>query len=211
MFQKIENYLILKNSENYEEHIAKIVELEKESRKIKLQLIDENKNIYYKRNRELEVLIPQNKELFFFKSSVIYYDLLEKIVTIEYPNEIDKIRRREHIRYDINVALDVVLDSHIIPSISFDMSLGGLAFIINNNIELDDIIPIKIKTEELMENEFRVKIVSKKDFRYKGKNYLMYSGEFFELEQASFDNLLFFFNKNNNEEININIDTITAI
>ena len=46
MFQKIENYLILKNSENFEEHIAKIIELEKESRKIKLQLIDENKNIY---------------------------------------------------------------------------------------------------------------------------------------------------------------------
>ena len=39
----------------------------------------------------------------------------------------------------------------------------------------------------------------------------MYSGEFFELEQESFDSLLFFFNKNNNEEININIDTITAI
>ena len=35
MFQKIENYLILKNSENFEEHIAKIIELEKESRKIK--------------------------------------------------------------------------------------------------------------------------------------------------------------------------------
>ena len=30
-------------------------------------------------------------------------------------------------------------------------------------------------------------------------------------EQESFDSLLFFFNKNNNEEININIDTITAI
>lgn len=211
MFQKIENYLILKNSENYEEHIAKIVELEKGSRKIKLQLIDENKNIYYKRNRKLEVLIPQDKELFFFKTSVIYYDLLDKIVTIEYPNEIDKIRRREHIRYDINVALDVILDLHIIPSISFDMSLGGLAFIINNNIELNDIIPIKIKTEELMGNEFKIKIVNKKDFRYKGKNYLMYSGEFFELEQKSFDSLLFFFNRNNNEEININIDTITAI
>ena len=39
MFQKIKNYLILKNSENYEEHIAKIVELEKRSRKIKLRLI----------------------------------------------------------------------------------------------------------------------------------------------------------------------------
>ena len=64
MFQKIENYLILKNSENFEEHIAKIIELEKESRKIKLQLIDENKNIYYKRNKELEVLIPHDKELF---------------------------------------------------------------------------------------------------------------------------------------------------
>ena len=85
MFQKIENYLILKNSENFEEHIAKIIELEKESRKIKLQLIDENKNIYYKRNKELEVLIPHDKELFLFKSSVIYYDILDKIVTIEYP------------------------------------------------------------------------------------------------------------------------------
>ena len=209
MFQKIKNYLILKNSENYEEHIAKIVELEKRSRKIKLRLIDENKNIYYKRNRELEVLIPQDKELFFFKSSVIYYDILEKIITIEYPNEIDKILRRQHIRYDINVALDIVLETHTIPSISFDMSLGGLSFIINHNIELDDIIPLKIKVEELIESEFQVKIVNKKDFRYKGKNYLMYSGEFFKLEQESFDNLLFFFNKNNNEEINI--DSITAL
>jgi hypothetical protein len=91
------------------------------------------------------------------------------------------------------------------------MSLGGLAFIINNHIDLNDIIPIKIKIEELAEKEFKIKIVSKKDFKYKGKNYLMYSGEFFELEQESFDSLLFFFNKNNNEEININIDTITAI
>ena len=211
MFQKIENYLILKNSENFEEHIAKIIELEKESRKIKLQLIDENKNIYYKRNKELEVLIPHDKELSLFKSSVIYYDILDKIVTIEYPNEIDKILRRQHTRYDINVALDIFLDSHVIPSISFDMSLGGLACIINNHIDLNDIIPIKIKIEELAEKEFKIKIVSKKDFKYKGKNYLMYSGQFFELEQESFHRLLFFFNKNNNEEININIDTITAI
>lgn len=210
MFQKIDNYLILKNAENIEEHIAKIIEVEKENGKIKLQLIDENKNIYYKRNRDLEVLIPHDKELFLFKSSVIYYDVLEKIITIEYPIEIDKILRRQHTRYDINVALDVILDSHVIPSISFDMSLGGLAFIINNHIELNDIIPIKIKADELVDNEFKVKIVNKKDFRYKGKDYLMYSGEFYELDKVSFDNLLFFFNRKTMTETDINIDVITA-
>lgn len=210
MFQKLKNYLIIKSSDTEEEHLAKIVDLEKDTRKIRLQLIDEKKNIYYKRNKDLDVLIPHDKELFFFKSTVIFYDILEKIVTIEYPNEIDKVIRREHKRYDINVELEILLDSHSIPSISFDMSLGGLAFIINNHIELDDIIPVKFKTDELDINELQVKIVNKRDFRYKGKDYLLYSGEFYQLNQDNFDKLLLFFNQSENGIKEINIDTLTA-
>ncbi len=159
MFQKIENYLILKNSENFEEHIAKIIELEKESRKIKLQLIDENKNIYYKRNKELEVLIPHDKELFLFKSSVIYYDILDKIVTIEYPNEIDKILRRQHTRYDINVALDKSYRLEDLINELFEVARYNSEKIILEKEDLD----IRLMFEQIIDDFYPVLVVQEKN------------------------------------------------
>lgn len=194
MFENVKNYLIIKNEDTTEEHLGKIIEIEKKNRKIKLQLVDENKNIYYRRERTLDIMVPMETELYCFKSSVLFYDIIEKIMTIEYPAEVSKVIKRNHRRYDINVALDILLGDHIIPAITYDIGLGGIGFLINNSYYLENDIIIKIKAEDFNVDYLHIKILNKREFRYKGKDYLLYGSEFIELKTDQFDKLVLFFN-----------------
>lgn len=195
MLEKVENYLILKNPITLEEHIGKILNVEKDSRKIKLQLVDEKNTRYYKNNKEVEILIPYEEKLYHFKTVIIYFDIIEKILTIEYPEKIDDEIIRKYKRYDINLALDIFLKNHIVPSISYDISLGGIAFIINDNIEMAEILSLKIKTEDLEEFIFKVRVIHVKNIRYKKQDFLLYSAEFCNPSEEEFETLFVFFTK----------------
>lgn len=201
MFDNIKNYMILRNEDTPEEHLGKVIEIEKSTRKIKLQLIDDNKNLYYRRDKEIEVIMPKEVELYCFKSFVIYYDILEKIITIEYPEELNKIITRKHRRYDINIPIDIETSSHVLPSISFDLGLGGIGLLVSNQYQLDEEVVIKIKSPKLSEEEFKVRILSQKDFRYKGKDYLLYGGEFINLKKEAFEKLILFLNERSHQNI----------
>lgn len=197
MFDNVKNYMILRNEDTPEEHLGRVIEIEKNTRKIKLQLIDDNKNLYYRRDKEIEVIMPKEEELYCFKSFVIYYDILDKIITIEYPEELNKIITRRHKRYDINIPIDIEMSAHVLPSISFDLGLGGVGLLVNSQYVLNDEIIIKIKSPKLIQEEFKVRVLSKKEFRYKGKDYLLYGGEFINLKKDAFDKLIIFLNERN--------------
>lgn len=201
MFRKSKNYLILKNAETPEEHLGRIVDIDKHSRKLRLELVDENKNRYYRRDKEIEILVPMEKDLYSFKSNVIFYDVIDKIITVEYPEEINTIIRRKYKRFDLQLALDIQFHEHIIPSISYDLGLGGIAFLVHPHFELENTVKIKIKSDLLQDIFYDVKIVNKKVFRYNGNDYFLYAGEFCELEGERFDKLLIFFSDKENRKL----------
>ena len=192
MFDNVKNYMVLNNEETNEEHIGKIIEIDKESKKIKLRLVDDNRNLYYRRDKEIEVLVPKESNLYCFHSLVIYYDVLERIITIEYPEELTKVIKRKHKRYDINLPIDIQTEYHQLPSISFDLCLGGISFLASPKFVLKDEIVIKLKDESLKDEEFKVRLLSKKEFKYQGKDYILYGGEFINLQKDSFEKLILF-------------------
>lgn len=197
MFDTIKNYMILRNEDTPEEHVGKVIEVEKGTRKIKLQLVDDNKNLYYRGNKEIEVIMPKEVELYCFKSFVIYFDVLDRIITIEYPAELNKIIKRGHKRYDINIPVEIEVNAHKVPSISFDLGLGGIGLLVNSSYELNEEVVIRIKTEKLINEEFKLRVLNKKDFKYKGKDYLLYGGEFINIKKEAFDKLILFLNEKN--------------
>lgn len=201
MFDTIKNYMILRNEDTPEEHVGKVIEIEKGTRKIKLQLVDDNKNLYYRGNKEIEVIMPKEVELYCFKSFVIYFDVLDRIITIEYPAELNKIIKRGHKRYDINIPVEIEVNTHKVPSISFDLGLGGIGLLVNSSYELNEEVVIKIKTEKLVNEEFKLRVLNKKDFKYKGKDYLLYGGEFINIKKEAFEKLILFLNEKNMSNI----------
>lgn len=178
MLEKMNNYLIIKNPITLEEHFGKILNIEKNHKKIKLQLVDENNTYHYSKNCDIEILIPVSNKLYHFISTITFIDVLDKIITIDYPENVDKEISRLHTRYDLNVALDIYLENHVIPSISYDISLGGIAFIVNEDVNLQGIISIKIKTEKLKDICFQINLIHFKHIKHDRKSFLVYSGEF---------------------------------
>jgi len=192
MLEKINNYLILKNPITMEEHFGKILDVDKHN-KIKVKLIDDYNTNHYLKNREIEILIPFGTKLYHFVSTITFYDILEKTITINYPENIDKEINRKHKRYDINLELEIYKENHIIPSISYDISLGGLAFIVNDDIKFEETICLKIKVNNLKDIILKVEIIHAKRIRYDKKYYLLYSGQFIDFSKDEFDKLSLFF------------------
>lgn len=201
MLDNIKNYMMIRSDETIEEHLGKVLELDKNTKKIKLQLIDDNKNLFYRRDKEIEVVIPKESDLFCFKSFVIFYDVLERTIIVQYPEELNKVIKRGHKRYDINIPIDICTDSHSLPSISFDLGLGGIGILVNPQFTLEEEIQIKIKDQNLVNEVFKVRVLSKKEFKYKGKDYILYGGEFINLKKEAFEKLMLFLNVRNNQII----------
>lgn len=183
------SYLILKNQENNEEHLGEICGIYKELHKIQIRLIDEEKNIFYGKNRDLEVMIPLETELFCFNTTIIFFDIIEKIITISYPEEISEVIRRKFKRYNLNIALEIELGAHLVPSISYDVSLGGISFLTNSQCVLGDKITLKFKLDPFKNLDVNVKILRKKNFIFRGKYFLFYAGEFINLEKEMSEKL----------------------
>lgn len=191
----IKSTLILKNNETSEEHFGKILDINKEMKKIRIQLLDEEKYIYYKRYIEIELIIPIETDIYHFKTSVIYYDIIDKIVTITYPEEVSEIIKRKYERFNLNIALDIVLLEHVIPSISYDLCVGGISFLANYTLILDNKIKIKIKVEEFKDDYFNALILNKKTFSFKGNHFLFYSAKFIDLSDEMSRKITDYLNK----------------
>lgn len=199
MLDNIKNYMMIRSDETIEEHLGKVLELDRNTKKIKLQLIDDNKNLFYRRDKEIEVVIPKESDLFCFKSFVIFYDVLERTIIVQYPEELNKVIKRGHKRYDINIPIDICTDQHCLPSISFDLGLGGIGILVNPQFALEEEIQIKIKDQNLANEVFKVRVLNKKEFKYKGKDYILYGGEFINLKKEAFEKLMLFLNRRNNQ------------
>mgnify|MGYP003590419064 CR=1 FL=1 len=183
------NYLILKNQENNEEHLGEIYSIYRDLHKIQIKLIDEEKNIFYVKNRDLEVMIPIGTELFCFNTTVLFFDIIEKVITISYPEEISEVIRRKFRRYNLNIALEIELGAHLVPSISYDVSLGGISFLTNSQCVLGDKITLKFKMDPFKNLDVDVRILRRKNFIYRGKYFLFYAGEFINLKKEISDKL----------------------
>lgn len=194
MIGKIDNYLILKSKETNEEHLARIVEVEKIEKKIKLVLIDEHKNIFFRRNRSVDVLIPANQDLYTFNSPILYFDILERIMTIEYPKEINLLHRRQYKRYEIKVALEAYIGETEIESFSYDMSLGGISFVTLTNklFSVGDYIKIQFKTRSLGSMELWVEVMNQREIDIKGKKYFLNGGKYDEIDEKQLEQLTIF-------------------
>lgn len=153
------------------------------------------KNIYYKRYIEIELIIPIETDIYHFKTSVIYYDIIDKIVTITYPEEVSEIIKRKYERFNLNIALDIVLLEHVIPSISYDLCVGGISFLANYTLILDNKIKIKIKVEEFKDDYFNALILNKKTFSFKGNHFLFYSAKFIDLSDEMSRKITDYLNK----------------
>ena len=159
------SYLILKNQENNEDHLGEISGIYKDLHKIQIRLIDEEKNIFYSKNKSLEVMIPLDTDLYCFNTTVIFFDIIEKVITISYPEEISEIIKRKFKRYNLNIALEIELGTHMVPSISYDVSMGGISFLSNSQCVLGDKITLKFKMDPFKNLDIDVKILKRKKFR----------------------------------------------
>ncbi len=198
MIGKVDNYLILKSNETSEEHLARIVQVEKIEKKIKLVLIDEHKNIYFRRNKNVEVLIPVDQDLYTFNSPILYFDILERIMTIEYPEEVNMLRRRKHKRYPIKLAIEAYIGDTKIESFSSDISLGGLSFVTFSNklFSIGDHIKLHFKTKSLGKLELWVEVINQRSIEIKGKKYFLNGGKFKEVSEKEIDVLAIFLYEN---------------
>ncbi len=198
MIGKVDNYLILKSKETNEEHLARIVEVEKEEKKIKLVLIDEYKNVFFRRNRNVDVLIPANQDLYTFSSPILYFDILERIMTIEYPKEINMLHRRKHKRFEIKIALDAFIGETQIESFSYDISLGGISFVTYTDklFSVGDYIKLLIKTKKLGGVELWVEVMNQRPININGKRYFLNGGQFDEINERELELLTIFLYEN---------------
>lgn len=198
MIEKFSNHLILKNNETSEEHIARIVSVEKKEKKIKLELVDEKKNIYYRRNREVNVLIPVKDDLYSFSTPILFFDILERVMTIEYPKAVLIRRRRTHKRLPLRVAIKVEMADTIFDSLTYDISLGGISFVtVSDKVcVIDDIVKVFLEVDSIKSKEYWIHISNKRPIELNGKNYTLYGGNFEDLSQEGLEELAFFLNKN---------------
>ena len=108
---------------------------------------------------------------------------------ISYPEEISEVIRRKFRRYNLNIALEIELGAHLVPSISYDVSLGGISFLTNSQCVLGEKITLKFKMDPFKNVDVDVKILRRKNFIYRGKYFLFYAGEFINLKKEISDKL----------------------
>lgn len=199
MIRHFSNFLILKSDETEEEHLARIVDYDLENKKMRLSLIDNEKNKYYRRDKNIKVLIPANKDLYNFKSNILYFDIIERIMTIKYPDEIEIIHRRKNKRYPFKLPIEIEIGDTVVPSVTFDISLGGLSFAVKTTkiCQIDDYIKINFcKTSQYLGGIWG-KIVNHRESIYKGNTLHLYGAEFEDLDDRMLNKLILFLNENN--------------
>ncbi len=77
----------------------------------------------------------------------------------------------------------------MVPSISYDVSMGGISFLTNSQCVLGDKITLKFKMDPFKNLDIDVKILKRKKFIYQGKSFLFYAGEFIHLKKEMSDKL----------------------
>lgn len=198
MLSNFKNFLILKNNISKEEHLGRIEYYDPNKKKIILQLIDEDKNLTFKKGSIIDVLIPANEDLFKFKATIIYYDIIERFLSVSYPDEIEVLHRRKEKRHPLKLLMEIKIGESIIESISFDISLSGLSFISKTDkiVQIDDYVQIKIKLEKSHIDDLWLKVLNKREINYMGENYILYGGEFEDLSLANIDEIILLLNNN---------------
>lgn len=198
MFNYFSNFLILKSDETDEEHLAKIIDFDMDNKRIRLSLIDEEKNRYYTRNKNIKILIPANEDLYNFKTIILYFDVLERIMTIQYPEHIEVIHRRKFKRYPFKFPIEVTIGDTIVNSITFDISLGGLSFAIKSEklCQVEDYVKINFPNSNPYIGGLWLKIVNHRETIFNGYTLHMYGCEFEDLDDRMLNQLTIFLNEN---------------
>lgn len=204
MLSNFKNFLILKSDETNEEHLAKIEHYDTNNKKLQLRLIDDEKNLSYRKGSNINVLIPDSEDLYKFQTEVIYYDIIERILSITYPEEVEVIHRRKEKRFPLKLLIEAKIGESTLDSITFDISLSGLSFIAKTDkiCHVGDYVEIKIKLEKSNIQNLWIKILNKRTIDYMDKTYILYGGEFEELSADSIDELLILLNENSINLIN---------
>ncbi|TDT67414.1 c-di-GMP-binding flagellar brake protein YcgR [Hypnocyclicus thermotrophus] len=127
------NLLILKKEDR--EILGKIVKNEKQKNKLKIEFVGKGTLPFIQVKDELEVGIPTKDGIYVFNSSVIYFDVIDRYIIIEYPTDIEKTNRRNYERHNIHINLEVIIEGEIYKAISSDIGGGGVGFYTAHNIE----------------------------------------------------------------------------
>lgn len=198
MFNHFSNFLILKSDETTEEHLAKIIDFDMENKRIRLSLVDEEKNNFYTRNKSIKIVIPTNKDVYSFETNIIYLDVLERIITIQYPENIEVVHKRKYKRYPFNFPIEVVMGDTTFPSITIDMSIGGLSFAIKTTkiCQVEDYVKVNFSNTTPYLGGLWLKIVNHRESILNSHNVHIYGGEFEDLDNRMLNQLIVFLNEN---------------
>lgn len=188
-------YIILKNKENQEDHVGEISEF-KEGKFIKLKLTDTTKNKSFHRGVELEVILPKNNKIYIFDAFILYFDIIERILTIDYPENIRRLKRRKHKRYKIPIPIMVELEDELANTYTYDISVEGISFLVSPSImfKSNSIIPVSF---DLNENTLHVnlQLVNSRILYLNQKKFLLLGASFETLSTNDYNNLLNYISK----------------
>jgi c-di-GMP-binding flagellar brake protein YcgR len=112
----LNNFIIRKDGRTYE---TVIVDYMISEGKIKLQIINEEpRSIFLYTRDKIDVGIPQRGGFCHFKSTVLYRDVIDHFIVIDYPQNIVKEERRQYKRLSIHLNISVGFDHkhNLIPA-----------------------------------------------------------------------------------------------
>ena len=198
MISHFSNFLILKSHETNEEHLAKIIDFDMENKKIRLSLVDEEKNVYYTRNKSIKIIVPTNKDIYSFETNILNLDVIERIITIQYPENIEVVHKRKYKRYSFNFPIEVVMGDTTFTSITMDISIGGLSFAIRTTkiCQVEDYVKINFSNTTPYLGGLWLKIVNHRESLLNNQNVHIYGGEFEDLDSRMLNQLIVFLNEN---------------
>ncbi|MDN5304721.1 MAG: PilZ domain [Fusobacteriaceae bacterium] len=128
------NLVILKKEGR--EILGKIIRKEKKNR-LKIEFVGKGNLPFIQIKDEIEVGIPAKEGVYIFHTPVIYFDVIDRYIIVEYPTSIEKTNRRNYERHNIHINLEVIINGEVYKAISSDIGGGGVGFYTAHELKKD--------------------------------------------------------------------------
>ncbi|TDT72253.1 c-di-GMP-binding flagellar brake protein YcgR [Hypnocyclicus thermotrophus] len=133
---------IILKKDNYE-YNGIIEKYDIKNHRITIKILAKNKrNIFLHKGDSIDIEISKAGYYCHFNTKIIYNDVIDHEIVVEYPETIFNDERRKYRRLTLRIEIDILKGNKNYKGLMENISLGGIAFMSSYNFDPSDIIYI---------------------------------------------------------------------
>lgn len=164
-------------------HIVDIISIDYASKKMILQVDKESYQNVFHMNNVVEIKIILGGKTYLFNSLIRFYDMINLVLIIDYPENMKEVALRKFNRHAFRVLLKLISPDKEIDAVTNDISSQGLSFYSQKNLSIgEEMMAIFAFSTDKPINIINIKIANKRVVTFMRKNMNVYGAKFFNNE-----------------------------